>query len=208
MSAFQLFLVSTLLLFSVAAPENLMAQETSTESVAEFSLVEYANETKISISFAGGKVEDFVKQLKAEAPELNVLVRSDAKNVELPQLSLKNISAGSAISSLTHLSLDALMVDLSQEEDYFIVGPNFNPLEETNKVTVLNVSMIVLPAGKPSPENQKTLLGAIENGLEMLSDSATNIKLSLHAETGLLFVRGKTEETALISMIVNELLNQ
>ncbi len=52
---------------------------------------------------------------------------------------------------------------------------------------------------------QDKLLSAIEAGQQMLANSSNTLKIKLHEQTGLLFVKGSPEQTDLVKQIVGEL---
>jgi type II secretory pathway component GspD/PulD (secretin) len=191
------FLLPLVFLF---ASRDASAQDSPTEQ----SLYEYATTTKVSIDFKGGSVTEFVDQVKAQAEGLNVLIRSDVQNIQLPVLRLRNITAETALSSLVPLSLEAVSVELDQDSDeYFIIGPNYN--REPDEVVVLNVAWYLRSDSGVSQEKMEKLLSAIQAGQQMLAASSVTMKISLHESTGLLFVKGSPDETQMVRQIVEEL---
>lgn len=196
-------LFSMFLVLILSGPGMVMAQDTSDE----FHLPEYAATKKVTMQFVDVPVTDFVEFLQEQAPELNILIRSDVQDVLLPRLILRNVTVDTALRSLEELSLNALIVQLDDSEEYYIIGPN--PDRMIQSVEVLNVSRFLMDTKTQSisPEKKEHLMSAIEAGQKMLASSSGSIKISLHPTTGLLFVKGSFEETNLVIQIVDELVN-
>ena len=140
-------------------------------------LYDYATSTNVTIGFAGGTVNDFVNQVKTQAEGLNVLIRADVQKVMLPALSLRNITADTALNSLTPLSLEALTVEVDESQEYYIIGPNLG--REIESVQVLNVGWFLSEGSENLQENQEKLLSTIEAGQEMLATSSGTMKIYL-----------------------------
>jgi hypothetical protein len=202
-----LFLVCVCPVAVVLAQEkvDVFGAPTLQETSEEFDLYEYACTKRVTIDFGSGSVVDFVEMITDQAPELNIMIRSDVQNIELPKLLLRNITADTALLSLGELSLDALDVQINDSNDYYVIGPNFN--REKGSVEVLNVSEYLMDyeTESISTSRQEQLLSAIEAGKLMLVSSSGAMKISLHPTTGLLFVKGNSEETGLVQRIVREL---
>lgn len=188
------------LLFLVLPTSTLCSQDSSEEQ----DVYDYAVSTRVSITFGGGTVAQFVEQLNQQAEGLNVLIRADVQNIQLPMLRLRNVSADTALNSLTPLSLDALTVEMDDSQSYYIIGPNYN--REVDSVEVFNVGWFLSASTEERARvKQETLLSTIEAGQDMLATSSGTMKIYLHVETGLLFVKGSPEETDLVRQIVKEL---
>ena len=55
------------------------------------------------MDFAGGKLDDFVDRLEKQLPGLNLIVHTQAKDIEVQPLSLRNVNAMVTISALEEL---------------------------------------------------------------------------------------------------------
>ena len=203
-------LITERLLFSLVLifllPLQMSAQEQDLPDDMEF--YDYATSASVTIGFSGGTVSDFVKQLTQQAERMNILIRADVANITLPAMSLRNITADTALNSLIPLSMEAVSVMLDDSQEYYIVGPNYDRQPEI--VEVLNVGKLLFKSntdgtGEVSPEKQDQLLSAIEAGQQMLANSSETLKIKLHEQTGLLFVKGSPEQTELVKQIVGEL---
>ncbi len=150
-------LFSERLLFSLVLifllPLQMSAQEQDLPDDMEF--YDYATTATVTIGFSGGTVSDFVRQLTKQAERMNILIRADVANITLPAMSLRNITADTALNSLIPLSMEAVTVTLDDSQSYYIVGPNYDL--EPEIVEVLNVGKLLFKfnadgTGEVSPE--------------------------------------------------------
>ena len=200
---FRLLTIAAALLLGCALQANVMAQwvETNDTEQEDFDIDQYAESNRMNIDFGGGTVSEFIEGLQQELPKLNVLIRPEVRELQLPKLKMKNVSASSLLHSLDQLSSDILFVESTG--DYFLIGrsPHLVP----DRVVAIRLGAFIdHDDSARSAEAMSKLMETVEAGIQLLPQSGS-LKISLHPDTRMLFVKGNAEEVRLVEQIVREL---
>lgn len=192
-----------LLLFAMICLTTMGTSNAQSEAEAK-DLAELMNE-KISLKFDGELPTHFVEAIRQQAPDVNIIIHPEAIEVKLPKFQLKDVSIEAAISSLSVVSADRLVVELNETAEYFVVAPN--PRRAPASFEVINVVEFLTDHGQISDtrERQLILKNAIDEGTKVHGVHSADMSLKLHEATGLLFVRGSYEETETVKKIVEAL---
>ena len=166
------------------------------------------DEITMDIEFTGGSIAEFVNLIrgqdafkqgfKSRAP--NIVVTEAARDFQLPEIKISSNFKG--VTNLlgmlggrgAHISIEEI------EEDDTLIYLIDVSYDDEPEVHVINTRQLL---GRLPEED---VLSAIEIGFQMQGRTQKKgIELKLHKETGLMFVRGTTNETSLVDNIVGEL---
>jgi hypothetical protein len=183
----------------------------------------------LSLSFSGGLVSDYVKNLQAVQPKLSVLVGADAGSIQLPAIELHNVSARSALIVLNGLSPagDGLgAIDVIETTPYPSVGgePVFqialheassrgrsasnSVYRRTNELGLgrardWNVwSLRSILSGELTSED---VLETMQEGLAMVSSDGPTAELSYDNKTGLLMAAGTPAQVVMVGRMIESM---
>lgn len=177
--------------------------------------------------FPGGTVRDYVQQLGEQLPGFNFVVSPRVREVTLPPLSLKQVSAQTAIQLLEAVGRTAkagVTASLIGEENSVWLIDSAEPsgvsslfgggqpppvafqLAATpaapNRVQVFSISLLLALEVKP-----ETILTAVETALEMQPDveGSGGPAIKFHEEAGLLIVRGSGDEIRIVEEVITSI---
>ncbi len=153
----------------------------------------------VSVSTPETSVAEFVAILQDQSPiHLNIIVLDDAKDIRIPPVKLKNVTAGAVINSITVATDDLLTFEYDESGQIAYVGRS-KEFVPNNRVSVVNLSSVL------AIHSNASFLSAVEIGMEMMGNKNSNVQMKLHEQTQTLFLRGSDEEIYLIEQIVNQL---
>ncbi|MEZ6092812.1 MAG: hypothetical protein R3C03_01045 [Pirellulaceae bacterium] len=191
--------------FGQAESPNVTRGASIRESVEdpEFSLYDYATNKEFDIDFQGGTLAEYIELINKVLPEMTIIVSPEVREIQLPSIRLRRIDGEGFIRSIELLSVEAAFGELDPDyQSFYIVRKN--PEHLAGVMEVFNVKDIIGDDDERAT-NTQVLLDAIREGTSMLSASSGSLKISLHDETGLLFVKGNREEVSLVSQIIEKM---
>ncbi len=164
----------------------------------------------ISLEMDNPRLRDFVIEVQAQVPLLNVVVEEAVKEIPVPAVKLQRVRAGAALESLAQLTGRRVAVNISENESFLVVRVDNESAQEMELTEVFNVRSWLegknpQVVGQIDPNRLSQLMDAIKTGLTLLESTPDQLKFSLHETTGLLFVRGQHREVELVQRIVSEL---
>lgn len=172
----------------------------------------------VSVEFAGGTVGEYVAALKkaaGPATAVNAIVSDAASRMALAAISLKTVSPATA--------LQAIEAAAGSGEGVWVIGPigqasahpgvaqafsvDFRPSERlarglARRLMVFSLDEITLGEGGLTPD---IVLTAIESTLAMQSDPAAKAEMRFHKESGLLVVRGTSQDVEAVAQVLDRL---
>jgi hypothetical protein len=159
----------------------------------------WANQS-FSVDYEGGPLDDFVGRLEQQLPGLNLIVHTQAKDIAVQPLSLKNVNAMVAISALQELLEPRIEVfevkGPSSESKVMILRPRQVPLRTT-----------AFHLGEQPNGGAAKTLEVIEFSITSLpdADKRTKPKVKLHEPSGILLVTADKEQLSLIGKVIGML---
>lgn len=190
----------------------------------------------IDVDFAGGTVQEFVKVIQKAAMEstaktpVNVMIPTEAGAISLPAISLKRVSAETALETLRYAfgvqgahQLEARnMTNPGDEGLTFAIqyapgrsSPQMQGVQMQQPIQSEAYSLrelISVPEGLPADNDSlrmtpDAVLGALKLAAELESVNATTTPTQLlyHPDTQLLIARGTPDQHRLISSILRQL---
>lgn len=181
----------------------------------------------VSVHFPGGTLEEYIGALQQAAGDkpMNVVVPASAKKVELPAITLRNVSVFTALSAVRSAFEE-------NSEHRFDVRPVGDPMDLTYAVEYLRVErsapatrggqaaatrilevysirdLIEPPAsagGEPQAKVEfESILSAVDAAMGMF-DEKDPPKLLFHKETGLLLVSGTPYQTEVVGNLIRRI---
>lgn len=188
------------------------------------------DDTLVTLDFPGGTIESYAGAIRkaAQPDSLNLFVDSDAAEIPVPPIKLTKASIYDSLSLVArsgkapdgrYLNVGVQVLESTAvggsavykvRADY-MESPGFvRPPEVSLEVLSLN-PIIGLPgstrADRP-PLDVKAVLGAIESAVAVaVSDASTPPVLKFHEASGLLFVKGTSEQRNVAIEVVRQLRN-
>jgi hypothetical protein len=175
-----------------------------------------ANEPVVSLQFRGGTLAQFIGELRAAVPAVNVLLPKGADQVQLPPVEVRDASI--------HATLQAVCDVAETKEVNLGVRPFSGPVGLPVYAITVQIrerrqdagpSQSVAGLDRPDldvlslanlDQQPEEVLGAIETGLEALAGKGGQApKLRYHAATKLLFVEGSPQALAIAQQVVHRL---
>ncbi len=152
-------------------------------------------QSMISVNFPGGNVQQYVDLLKRSNASNIVVSNQSTGDHALPSIQLNNVPLASAISLLEQVSGGQLGIHF--EPAIAIVSRRQQVPQYS--IEVLSVKHLVEDQGK------EELLSAVELGINLLDQGSFGVEIKLHAETGLLFVKGDGHQRQVVQDIVSQM---
>jgi hypothetical protein len=179
----------------------------------------------ISVNFAGGSLDAYIVQLiAAAAPEpTNILVRGDARTIEISPAELRDISLFSALQlvsgdyrgadgrdhRVSTMSLGAqgesaaaFLVEVRSER------PSSGGFSGPREVLVLSIREMTTPLPGDPPEvvvNAETILTALETAIAIAGDEGVTSEMKYHPESGLLILAGTGNSLSAADRVVKQI---
>lgn len=163
-----------------------------------------------TFTFPGGTVKEYVEQVKEHTPEeLQVHIRPEIEDVPIEPVRLTG--AGS------HTLLD-LLDDRFVGQGRVQVQSHFLPEANTSywritpppfQTRVFSVRQFIgfneMLSGISQEESIKALISVIEAALALSSNTAPEVKIKIHPDTGLLLVSGTRQQVEIVEQVVSQL---
>ncbi|MFZ4574125.1 MAG: secretin N-terminal domain-containing protein [Phycisphaerales bacterium] len=175
----------------------------------------------ISFEFPGGRVRDFITALTVArgGKNVNVVVAEDVSGMDVPAISLSNVSVESAVMALGHIAdgrgIRVAPVKGGGGDPVYSISSNVTPTRRqagpAEETTVLSLNRVTRPSwasegavGIPAA----TVLTAVESAIETASrEGEKPPTMKFHKESGLLILKGTEEQLAVASRVVDSLEN-
>jgi hypothetical protein len=174
-------------------------------------------EPVITLSFPGGTLAQYVTAVKGSVREpINILCPEIARDVPLPEVSLRDVAVDSALKALAQVLQPEYAVDVSSirardgRPIYTVsvarrsgkVHAAISMAEPAEKI-VMVFSLRTLIEGPPGMKESKrdanAILSAVETGLGMVDQKADGKPvLKYHADSYLLFVHARVDQVRLV----------
>jgi hypothetical protein len=175
---------------------------------------------RISLKFSGGSLADYVAALKSLPGNaaLNIVLNNGAEKAEVPPFSFTQVSPMVALQILEEIAAipSGIVINpfggegSSGGEPIWVISARERPRrpEEFMKTSVFSLGFkpasALEPAAATSQEQHiTTLLSAVEAALSLSSDQAPQLKF--HRESGLLIVRGTSDDENVVREVIKEL---
>ena len=200
--------------------------QTRVDQEQQFVVAALSLQNSVTISFAGGTVGDYLKkiseslrQVGAQMKEPNVILSNDAiAALRMPSVALQSVTATAAIMLLQTLPFerDGSAVTLQVDEipgDPDGIGIDSQSIQVVKMFTTSGAP--ITPKAVPmrtevfslgvvqrnDPTMLKGLLDAITTGVE-LNGKSLSFSMKFHEGSGLLFVRGTSEDIGMVKRVV------
>ena len=153
------------------------------------------------IDFPGGTVAQYIELLNSQFEQANVVVDTPAASFVLPSIRLTTDSQG-AVLVLHQLSNNSRKLYVEEAIAFYPNSPN--PIAQiklegsSDIVKVINVKSLLTTI------SQNDLLDVAKFGLEVQGTTG-QVKLSLHPQTGILFVKGEESAVKLVLDTIDQL---
>ena len=212
---------------TVAAQPNGPASGASTPASAPASrpavpgqYLEPADTLRISIRFGGGRVSDYIRQIKeaAKGQPVNVAFGADAAAAELAPIELDNVDLRTALEAIIPASaessiqfsisvLGAMKPPGDQSLAYAVMTrTRSQPSEHHQEVRVSSIRQYLGDvAGEEAVKKAGVLVSAIEAALALNPAEPHSWQVKFHADSGLLILRGTSDEISIAQVVVNEI---
>ena len=164
----------------------------------------------ISIEFEGGSVQEYVAVLRRAAPNVNIMLDSDAGDVDVPAFELRGVMLIDALKILEDLEPEDQSYELSL--DHFASGPSefYAPVFRVTAIKQrppqppLQTSVWSVRQLLSNQIEAAHILGAIETALSLQEDLGAP-EVRFHEETGLILARAHPEQIAVIAEVIHNL---
>lgn len=181
----------------------------------------------LSVAFPGGTVEDYIGALQKAAGDqpVNVVIPSVAKQVKVPEISLRNVTVYTALSAVRSAFEEnsehrfevrpiGQPSDASFSLQYQRVNRNnpSNPLgvdeSKIKHLEVYSVRDMIEPAAEGGSAQARVayedVLAAVETAMQLLEQEQMP-KMMFHKQTGLLMVAGTLEQNAVVREVLSRI---
>lgn len=196
--------------------ESDQARERERIELAE--LQERLQSKSISIDFAGGTVSEYLDMVAKASSVGNIIIGDDRiKSLKMPAVRVKKVTGTAAIILLESLrfssngrsagvSVQLIPGDPDQigidAESMLVVDIHVNEAEALGDVASTQVfDLQGFKQNESAVEDMKKVIDAVRTAVELQGPSE-HFKISLHEGTGLLFVRGSSEDLRIASQTV------
>ena len=153
----------------------------------------------IQLEFGGGTVGELIELLREKAPDLSILITSEASKSHLEPFKLEN-----AHPVLLFNILERLEPELRVEH----ISVNLGRITLPRTLGVESISHLIVSEKQDGRGDGRVtmqdLLAAIQTALAFVS-SAHPATIKVHAETGLLIVSGSSAQVKTVSQVVSKL---
>ncbi len=154
---------------------------------------------RVDLDVDGSALSDIVHYLQEQSPiHLNIVVHPEIQDVVVPSIALKNVTVIGALNAVTIALSHSIELD-SDDTDEILSITRAAGYVPSSDVMVFNLKDVL------KNTSQESFLSAVEIGIDMMGGSNADIKLKLHEETKVLFVKGSDQEIGLISNLVKEI---
>ena len=188
----KLFAAAALLVSLLFAPAAASAQQTSAQE-------ESASEPEtISIDFNGGNLEDYAELLQKSGAQINVIINRDAAKTSLPPIKLSGVTPVSAIELLRAINPT---LALNSDRGIYVISKQI----DRSVVPTASYAKAISIREILTDRKKEDVLNAIEFGLEMVEGEPNSMRLQLHEETSLLFIKGNEQQIEIVQNVLKEL---
>lgn len=183
-----------------------LAAMTMVASVLATSMPLHAQSEPFTFSFPGGTLKDYVDLVKEKSPNIQILLAPEIEGLKVGAAEFKRVSASALLQMVPQLVHGHVELQTSglggggfagHDNVIWQISP---PPYITQVFSVLNVL-----TGKPVEDAMKSLVSAIEATSAIGSNSTPEVKIKLHADTGLLLVAGTQEQIRIVQQVVSQL---
>lgn len=173
---------------------------------------------RVNITFGGGMLEEFVRQLQTDHPSANIVLALEAKDKPVPWMRLVNTTVAQALKAVADATSSAherITVSESQgpgDPVYAVVVmrsmvPNQPVRTDLKEVRVFSLADLteVFPGDPKTPPIAllpETILTAIE---VVRKDMMVPPRMRYHSASGLLFVHGTAEQVQIVREVLTNL---
>ena len=175
---------------------------TAASKKEERSLEERLQTSKIDIDVGSEfTVDGMVSTIRDTHPDLNIIVGRNCGDMKIPPMQLSDVSVMAALNAVEYATESEVMLEFVGPDESIlclVVDPSIGGPEKAT-MSVFNVKNILVD----TPE--ESFLSAIEIGLKINGDSSKNLKMTLHKDTMLMFVKGLRAEKQIVELIVDQL---
>lgn len=153
---------------------------------------------QFNFEFTGGTLGEYVAALRLQTPELNVVVAEDVQDLRVQPLTLHNVVAPAALSTIDELL-----------EPQIEIAPVAGPVEATTPIILVRrkgspLQTAAFSVAFAKAEGAPNVMEAIEFAVEALPNHEQRPapKLRLHDATGIMIVTADQEQLRLIAQVV------
>ncbi len=157
----------------------------------------------VSIDFPGGSLADYVDLLHKSCPELNVVVNSDAADLAIQPIELRNVRPESTIAILERLYPQQLDVSgLGGEFSVVVIGCVDSDSAGFRTEIVSIRGLLEGPHGIPLDQ----IMAVIESALS-LDAAGADMKpiIRVHKETGMLMLKASERDLDTVAAVIEQL---
>ncbi len=167
----------------------------------------------INVRFSGGTVTQYIEAIRKAAGDINVLVAPDAVKIDMPPVTLSNVSVAAALNLLdgkeqstsnqiVRLKVDIMPRHSANERETFQIRIDVRrDLGRIPGANVWSVSSLL-----DHDISSQALLSAVEMALDVI-DSDTKLDVRFHEDTGLLIAMGDLGQMETIAGVLDQLQN-
>ncbi len=167
----------------------------------------------IDVRFPGGTATKYIEAIRKAAGDINVLVAPEAVKIQMPPVSLTNVSVAAALNLLdgkeqrtpnqiVRVSVEVMPRHSALERETFQVSVDVRrDRERVPGAYVWSVSSLL-----DHDISSQALLSAVEMALDVI-DSDTTLDVRFHEDTGLLIAMGDLGQMETIDGVLEQLRN-
>ncbi|MHC4319417.1 MAG: hypothetical protein ACYS1B_12860 [Planctomycetota bacterium] len=164
----------------------------------------------ISLNFRGGTALEFVAAVRRAAGDINVVVAPEAKEVQMPAVTIKQVTVAAALELLNgqvrdlpgrrvQLSVIQMLVNDRRERQTYQIRAKVS-----GRPTAQAAHVWTLAAVRNSGIASEAVLSAVETALEVVG-SATKPDVRFHEDTALLIASGDHDQLQAIEHVLDSL---
>lgn len=163
-----------------------------------------------AFTFPGGTVKEYVELVKEQTPEeLQIHIRPEIEEVPIEPVQLTGAGAHTLLDLLDDRFVGQGRV---QVESHFLPEANTvywritPPPFQTRVFSVRQfINFNEAFSGTSQEESIKALISVIEAALALSSNTAPEVKIKIHPDTGLLLVSGTHQQVEIVEQVVSQL---
>jgi len=171
---------------------------------------------RLSVSFEGGTVADYIAALRKADPHANIVEMGDLRAFDMPGVNLKNISMHQALNIIDDRRTETAETYFSLSVDrhgapnpVYVVQVKSTPRESDNKKqSSVPVEYEIWAVGrilKDQDITQDALLSAVEAVVNLTDNDADAVRINFHPETKLLMAHGPYRAVRAIDDVIDAL---
>lgn len=167
----------------------------------------------ISLEFSGGTVAEYVDAVLKVAKDINIVVMPEARDFDVPPLTLTGVAVGSAMELLhgrtefrgrkvVELRVHEIEPFQGQGRAIFTVSSSASPPESgpSDEAGVWTISELL--AGDTKAED---VLTAVQTAVDLIADRYGPAEIRYHEATGLVIARGHDRQISTVEQVIQRL---